>query len=245
MPRGIIAGICTLIVSAFLVLFLNAGIAPGAAGLAKSGEPLLDGFRTLFGTDIARVLAAVAVVGLIASFHTIIFAYGRQIYSLSRAGYFPSALSVTHGTRKTPHVALIAGAAIGLTVMLIIWFTLGAEAGAGAIGGTLLNMAVAGAMLAYFMQGLSYIQLKRRFPHIHRPYVSPFGMAGAGATMLIAAVTLYFQFTDPVFRQGVIGVAIYYAVMMAYFLLVGRHKLILSPEEDFALSKGTKDYKSA
>ncbi|HEV2603480.1 MAG TPA: amino acid permease [Microvirga sp.] len=245
MPRGIIAGICTLIVSAFLVLFLNAGIAPGAAGLAKSGEPLLDGFRTLFGTDIARVLAAVAVVGLIASFHTIIFAYGRQIYSLSRAGYFPSALSVTHGTRKTPHVALIAGAAIGLTVMLIIWFTLGAEAGAGAIGGTLLNMAVAGAMLAYFMQGLSYIQLKRRFPHIHRPYVSPFGMAGAGATMLIAAVTLYFQFTDPVFRQGVIGVAIYYAVMMAYFLLVGRHKLILSPEEEFALSKGTKDYKSA
>jgi ethanolamine permease len=245
MPRGIIAGICTLIVSAFLVLFLNAGIAPGAAGLAKSGEPLLDGFRTLFGTDIARVLAAVAVVGLIASFHTIIFAYGRQIYSLSRAGYFPSALSVTHGTRKTPHVALIAGAAIGLTVMLIIWFTLGAEAGAGAIGGTLLNMAVAGAMLAYFMQGLSYIQLKRRFPHIHRPYVSPFGMAGAGATMLIAAVTLYFQFTDPVFRQGVIGVAIYYAVMMAYFLLVGRHKLILSPEEEFALSKGTTDYKSA
>jgi ethanolamine permease len=48
-----------------------------------------------------------------------------------------------------------------------------------------------------------------------------------------------------VFRQGVIGVAIYYAVMMAYFLLVGRHKLILSPEEEFALSKGTTDYKSA
>jgi ethanolamine permease len=100
-------------------------------------------------------------------------------------------------------------------------------------------------MLAYFMQGLSYIQLKRRFPHIQRPYRSPFGVAGAGATMLIAAVTLYFQFTDPVFRQGVIGVAIYYAVMMAYFLLVGRHKLILSPEEEFALSKGTRDYKSA
>jgi ethanolamine permease len=107
MPKGIIAGICTLIVSAFLVLFLNSGIAPGAAVLAKSGEPLLDGFRTLFGTDIAKILAAVAVIGLIASFHTIIFAFGRQIYSLSRAGYFPSFLSVTHGTRKTPHLALI------------------------------------------------------------------------------------------------------------------------------------------
>jgi ethanolamine permease len=244
MPKGIIAGICTLIVSAFLVLFLNSGIAPGAAGLAKSGEPLLDGFRTLFGTDIAKILAAIAVVGLIASFHTIIFAYGRQIYSLSRAGYFPSFLSITHGTRRTPHVALMAGALIGLTVMLIIWFSVGAEAGASVIGGTLLNMAVAGAMLAYFMQGMSYIQLKRKFPNIARPYVSPFGMAGAGATMLIAALTLCFQFTDPVFRAGVVGVAIYYAVMMAYFLLVGRHKLILSPEEEFALSKGEAAYKS-
>ena len=244
MPKGIIAGICTLIVSAFLVLFLNSGIAPGAAALAKSGEPLLDGFRTLFGTDIAKILAAVAVIGLIASFHTIIFAFGRQIYSLSRAGYFPSFLSVTHGTHKTPHLALIAGAVIGLVVMLIIWFSVGSEAGAGVIGGTLLNMAVAGAMLAYFMQGMSYIQLKRKFPHIERPYVSPFGVAGAGATMVIAAVTLYFQLTDPVFRAGVFGVAIYYAVMMAYFMLIGRHKLILSPEEEFALTKGTAEYKS-
>ena len=244
MPRGIIAGILTLIASAFLVLFLNTGIAPGAVGLGKSGEPLLDGFRTLFGTDIAKILAAVAVIGLIASFHTIIFAFGRQIYSLSRAGYFPSFLSVTHGERKTPHVALVAGAVIGLLVMFVIWFSVGAEAGAAVIGGTLLNMAVAGAMLAYFMQGMSYIVLKKKFPHLNRPYVSPFGTAGAVICMVIAAVTLVFQLTDAVFRAGVIGVAIYYAVMMAYFLVVGRHKLILSPEEEFALTKGQGEYKS-
>ena len=62
--------------------------------------------------------------------------------------------------------------------------------------------------------------------------------------MLIAAVTLYYQFTDPVFRAGVVGVAIYYAIMMAYFLLVGRHKLILSPEEEFAVLKGKSEYRS-
>jgi ethanolamine permease len=244
MPKGIIAGILTLIVSAFCVVFLNSGIAPGAAGVAKSGEPLLDGFRTLFGSDIAKILAAVAVIGLIASFHTIIFAFGRQIYSLSRAGYFPSFLSVTHGTRKSPHVALITGALIGLAVMLIIWFVRGSEAGATVIGGTLLNMAVAGAMLAYFMQGMSYIVLKKKFPQLARPYKSPLGIAGAVVCMAIAAVTLYFQFTDPVFRTAVFGVAIYYAVMMAYFLVHGRHKLILSPEEEFALTKGEAEYKS-
>jgi ethanolamine permease len=244
MPKGIIAGILTLIVSAFLVIFLNTGISPGAAGLAKSGEPLLDGFRTIYGADIAKILAALAVIGLVASFHTIIFAFGRQIYSLSRAGYFPSFLSITHGSRKTPHVALVAGSVMGLVVMMIIWFSVGAEAGASVIGGTLLNMAVAGAMLAYFMQGMSYIVLKKKFPEINRPYKSPFGIAGAAICMIIAAVTLYFQLTDPVFQKGVLGVAIYYAVMMAYFLIHGRHKLILSPEEEFALTKGRSEYKS-
>jgi ethanolamine permease len=244
MPKGIIAGILTLIVSAFLVIFLNTGIAPGAFGIGKSAEPLLDGFRTLFGSGAAKILATLAVIGLIASFHTIIFAFGRQIYSLSRAGYFPSFLSVTHGTRKSPHVALVAGAVAGLTVMMIIWFSQGAEASNAIIGATLLNMAVAGAMLAYFMQGMSYIVLKKKFPHLARPYKSPFGIAGAAICMVIAAVTLYFQLTDPVFQTAVIGVAIYYAIMMAYFLVHGRHKLILSPEEEFALTKGQGEYKS-
>src|SRR5215218_9605455 len=190
MPKGIIAGILTLIASAFLVLFLNTSIAPGAVGLGKSGEPLLDGFRTLFGTDIAKILAAVAVIGLIASFHTIIFAFGRQIYSLSRAGYFPTFLSVTHGTRKTPHVAMITGALVGLAVMLAVWFGVGAEWGSAVIGGTLLNMAVFGAMFSYIMQGVAFILLRRDRPNIERPYRSPLGVPGAAATIGIAAVTL-------------------------------------------------------
>lgn len=32
--------------------------------------------------------------------------------------------------------------------------------------------------------------------------------------------------------------------MMAYFLLVGRHKLILSPEEEFAVLKRKSEYRS-
>jgi Amino acid permease len=139
LPRGILLGILTLIVCAFLTLFLNVGIAPGADALATSGEPVLEGYRTIFGEGVgAKVLGLVAVAGLIASFHTIIFAYGRNIYSLSRAGYFPHWLSLTPGTRKTPHVALIAGAVVGYLVLLILHLL-----GQGAlVGATVLNMAV-------------------------------------------------------------------------------------------------------
>jgi ethanolamine permease len=244
LPRGIILGISTLIVSAFMILWLNSSVANGAFALGKSGEPLLDGFRAIYGDGLAKVLALVAVIGLIASFHTIIYAQGRQIYSLSRAGYFPRWMSITHGTRKTPHLAMLVGAVVALVLMLAIWFGVGAEQGALVIGGTLLNMAVFGAMLSYVMQALSFILLRRNAPHIERPYRSPFGTVGAGLTVIIAVVTLFYQLSDPVYRAGVIGVAIWFALGVVYFAIAGRHKLVLSPEEEFALSKGTSEYKS-
>ena len=86
------------------------------------GSPLLDGFDAIFGTGSAvALLGLLFVIGLVASFFTIIFAYGRNTYSLSRAGYFPQFLSKTHGTRKTPHVALIAGAVVGYAVSYVVY----------------------------------------------------------------------------------------------------------------------------
>lgn len=235
MPIGILAGMGTLLVSAALVLWLNPSIpGVGSHALAKSGEPLLDGFKAIYGEGVAKGLALVALLGLVASFHTIIFAKGRQIYSLSRAGYFPPALSLTHGTRKTPHVAMVAGSLVALAVMFVLWTTLGAERGAAVIGGTLLNMAVFGAMFSYIMQALSFILLRQRRPDIARPYRSPLGVPGAVLTIAIALVTLYFQLSDPVYRGGVLWVALWFAVGIAYFALVGRKRLILSPEEEFA-----------
>lgn len=241
MPRGILAGIFTLIFSAFMVLWLNPSIAGiGAHTLAKSGEPLLDGFKAIYGDGIAKVLALVAVLGLIASFHTIIFAKGRQIYSLSRAGYFPSVLSITHGSRKTPHLAMILGAVVALAVMFVLWFSLGSDKGAAVIGGTLLNMAVFGAMFSYIMQALSFIILRKNMPNIPRPYRSPLGVVGAGLTVVIAVVTLYFQLSDPLYRDGVMWVAVWFAAGITYFALVGRKRLILSPEEEFAMDMADK-----
>ena len=234
MPRGILLGMLTLLVSAGLILWLNPSVAPGAFKLASSGEPLLDGFRATFGSGLAKVLALVACVGLVASFHTILFAQGRQIYSLSRAGYFPRFLSITHPTHRTPHVALVAGSGVALALMLALWFGMGAEKGAAVIQGMLLNMAVAGAMLSYLLQAVSFIVLRRRLPRLARPYRSPLGMTGAVITMVIAATTLVFQLLDPVFVSGVLGVAAWFAIGIAWFAAVGRRRLVLAPEEAFA-----------
>ena len=235
MPKGIMLGMFTLIATGFLVLIINPAIAPGAFKLGSSGEPILDGFRTIYGTGWAKILALFAVAGLVASFHSIIFAFGRQIYSLSRAGYFPHFLSVTDSTHKTPNVALLTGALIGFVVMLVVWFTQGGTEAGAFIGGVLLNMAVFGAMISYFLQAVTFIQLRRKFPNIERPFKSPFGIIGAALTAIIAVVTIYFQLTDPVYQTGVIGVAIWYALTILYFAAYGRKTLVFSPEEEFAV----------
>jgi ethanolamine permease len=237
MPKGIILGMLTLIVSAFMIVWLNPSvIGVGAHKLGTSGEPLLDGFRAIYGTTGVVTLGLIAIVGLIASFHTIVFAMGRQIYSLSRAGYFPSGLSVTHEKYRTPHVAMIVGSVVGLGIMLVMWFALGGETAGSKIGSVLLNMAVFGAMFSYILQAISFILLRQNQPDISRPYVSPLGIPGAIVTIVIGAVTLFYQIKDPNFTQGVLWVVVWFVIAIAYFALVGRHKLILSPEEEFALA---------
>ena len=89
-PRATIWGLNTLVVFAVLILFLNTGVGGGAAEIGTSATPLFDGFKAVFGEGTAAsVLALIGLIGLIASFFTIIYAYGRNTYSLSRAGYFP------------------------------------------------------------------------------------------------------------------------------------------------------------
>ena len=60
-------------------------------------------------------------------------------------------------------------------------------------------------------------------------------MTGAALTVIIALVTIGFQLADPVYRTGVVGVAIWYALAILYFAVRGRKTLILSPEEEFAV----------
>ena len=231
MPRGLWLALVTLVVFAFLTVTLNAGIEPGALLVGRSDEPLLLGFRSIFGPfALAKVLALFACTGLAASFHAIIYAYGRQIYSLSRAGYFPAWLSVTHPRRQTPERALLAGSALGFLVALAIQFA-GQKSPTGAV---LLNMAVFGAVLAYILQMISFLLLRSRFPGILRPYRSPMGRTGAVIAIVIAGTTLVTLFLNPDYRFGVVGALVWMLLGILYFQCYGRRHLVLSPEEEFA-----------
>jgi ethanolamine permease len=84
---------------------------------------------------------------------------------------------------------------------------------------------------------LSYILLRIRLPHIERPYRSPLGVPGAVVALLVALVTLVALFvTDPIYQKVVIGAAVWYGLGLLWFAIYARSKLVLAPEESFALS---------
>ena len=241
-PRGTIWGLHTLVLTGALILLLNSGVDGGAGVIGISGTPLFDGFIGIFGEGFAaEILALFGLIGLVASFFTIIYAYGRNTFSLSRAGYFPKFLSVTHGERNTPHVALIAGAVAGYLVALLVWY-LSRQGGTAAaqVVAALLYMAVFGAVISYALQCLSFILLRVKLPNIERPYRSKWGIPGAAIAGIIAVVSLVTMFTNDDYRPGLYGVAAYYVLGIIYFAIAGRHRLVLSPEEEFALTRGER-----
>lgn len=231
LPGALVWGMYTLIFLSLCTLVVNSGVAGGAVAVGKSSAPLVDGLKAAFGEGPLTVaLTVAALAGLIASFHTIIYGYGRVLFSLSRAGYFPRWISVTSKSH-TPARALILGAVVGLACTATIQI-----AGQGVVGAALLNMAVFGAVISYALVMSSYIKLKISRPDLQRPYKSPLGIWGAAVGIALAILALFACFSDPAYQPGIWGVAIFLIAAILYFLFYSRaHLVAQAPEEEAAL----------
>ncbi|RZQ59253.1 ethanolamine permease [Amycolatopsis suaedae] len=223
MPRGIIVAMGVLVVFAALILVL----APGGAGskaIATSNNPLVDAVKGAYGGDtwLSQLVNYVGLAGLVASFFSIIYAYSRQLFALSRAGYLPRWLSRT-GRRKTPHLALIVPGTIGFVLATVT-----------RDGALLINIAVFGATVSYVLLNLSHIVLRRREPDLERPYRTPGGVVTTGISLVLALAAVVATFLVDVVAAGIMG-AIFVAAL-AYFWFYSRHHLVASvPEEEFAV----------
>lgn len=224
MPRGLITAMVVLAVFAFTILLA----APGAAGadaIQKSSSPLVDALASGRaygeGNILSTFINVVGLLGLIASFFSIIFAYSRQTFALSRAGYLPKILSVT-GNRRTPYLALIVPGIIGFVMAVMNQ------------GDLLILVAVFGATISYALMMLSHIVLRFKEPDLERPYRTPGGVVTTGIAFVLALVAMAAGFlVEPRVLWVTLGV---YVVAIAYFGLYSRHHIVGSaPEEEFAL----------
>ncbi|WP_258069996.1 ethanolamine permease [Arthrobacter sp. SX1312] len=223
MPRGIIVAMLLLLVFGALMLFLVPGAA-GAEAMGQSDSPLPEALRAAAGGDsaLADFVNYAGLAGLVASFFSIVYAYSRQLFALSRAGYLPRVLSLT-SKRHTPWVALIVPGTIG--------FLLAALTGN---GGLLINIAVFGATVSYVLLNLSHILLRFREPGLERGYRTPGGVVTTGIALVLAVIALVATFFVDILAASI--TAAIFLGALAYFWFYSRHHLVASaPEEEFAL----------
>lgn len=228
LPRGLIGSMLILASFALLILFLGPGAA-GADTLKDSGAPLVDALIAVYGenTWLASFVNFVGLAGLIASFFSIIYAYSRQIFALSRAGYLPKKLSLTN-SNKAPYLALIVPGSIGFLLSLT------------GEGDLLILMAVFGATISYVLMMASHIKLRLSRPDLPRPYKTPGGIMTSGIALVLAFFAVIAGLmVDPKVWFMAAGI---YIVFILYFVIFSRHHLVSgTPEEEFAEIQAASD----
>ncbi|NRC16229.1 ethanolamine permease [Pseudomonas aeruginosa] len=221
LPRGLIGAMLVLLAFAALILVVGPGAA-GAKELMGSGNPLVEALESAYkgSTWMSQFVNLVGLAGLIASFFSIIYAYSRQIFALSRAGYLPRSLSLTN-RKKAPVLALVVPGVIGFGLSLT------------GQGDLLILVAVFGATISYVLMMAAHITLRIRRPDMQRPYRTPGGILTSGVALALACVAVVAGFlVDP---RVVVGAVAIYAVLIGYFALYSRHHLVSgTPEEEFA-----------
>jgi ethanolamine permease len=161
-PKGYILGIATLVLLALGVMILTGGIT-NWKNLSAIDYPLPESIGIVLGKEssLTKIFAGIGLFGLIASFHSIIMTYSRQIFSLSRDKYLPSFLCRLHPRFSTPYWALLVGGIIGIIAILS--------------GKTneLIIFSVLGAVVMYIISMISLFVLRKTAPAMERPFIAP------------------------------------------------------------------------
>jgi ethanolamine permease len=184
MPRGVIAALATLLLTAMTVLVC----APGAGGLEAVGnadDPLYAAITAThaFGADslLNWVVGGGAVFGLIATFFSLVYSSSRQLYAMARDGHFFAPLART-GKRGTPIAALLTIAAIGLPVSMLP-------------AQKVLLAIVLLLSLCYVIIFAAYLRIRLSNPNATRPFSVPCGplVACIGMALTLVVIAACFQ----------------------------------------------------
>lgn len=219
-PKGIIGAMVFLLFTALLVVLLIPGAA-GAQAMGASAVPLVDALNATGNSQLATVVNVLGLVGLIASFFSIIYGYSRLVFALSRAGYLPQSLSVTT-ERKVPARALIVPGVLGFAASL------------SGEGDLMLAMAVVGATVSYALMALSHIMLRVKQPELVRPYKTPGGVFTSGIALLLSLIALTGVYAfDP---RAFFYTLILFVIGAAYYFGYSKNHLVAkTAEEEFAM----------
>lgn len=189
---GFGSAIVTLVILCIITFFSSIGVAgwesvvfpPGSDVASDSPLPLALSYSVGEASLLYKVVSFIGLFGLVASFHGIILASGRSTYEFGKVGYAPRFLGSIHPKFKTPHKALLINMLIGIVAL----FT----------GRTveIITIACFGALTLYMISMVSLLVLRKKEPHLERPFKVPFYplspiVALIFASIAFIAITIY------------------------------------------------------
>jgi ethanolamine permease len=240
-PRGLVWAQLTLIVLVVLT-WLFACAALDAQELAASVRVNADGTTEEVPVDypLAKVIRSIpvgqspvllygfgmiALFGMIASYHGMVYGTSRQAFALGRAGYLPAFLGQVHSQRRTPIPALLVCSLLTAGfVVANLWFK---DAIAVAVLVSTLT-----ALLWYILAMGCLFLLRRREPSLFQTYRAPLQRVLPVTVLLLSGFAVYVY---SVINIKVIPLtALLYALGLAYYWFWAQERIQKAAPEELA-----------
>ncbi len=198
-PLGYLSGIATLVLLALGVMLAAGGVGDWKV-LSNLDYPIPAAVEMALGkaNPWVKTFAGIGLFGLVASLNGIVLGASRQVFAVARAGLLPPSLA-----RLNRHG--VPDRSVGFTTLvgLIAIFS----------GRTseLITLSALGAVCMYFIAMASLMVLRKKEPHLPRPFQAPlypvFPAIAGGLSLLSAAAIVFFNQMLTLIFLGICSVA--------------------------------------
>ena len=168
-PLAMVTGVCTI----FVVDVLFGWGATHYADLgemAASSIPHVVGATAIFGAAGGLIMTVVTIFASFSTGNSYLAAIPRMLYGLANEGLLPAWFAKVSRRSRVPWAGMLVTAGCMASVLL---YSTVSEGGIDLIL-SLVSIACTTWLLSYIIAQVDVIVLRRRFPHVRRPFKTPF-----------------------------------------------------------------------
>ena len=231
MPKAMIGGSVYMYILYLVVPIALISLPPGTAALAIAAHPFADAFQALFPTISRFTALGVTSIQAFATVLPWLFAFNRQVFSLSRKGFIPQVFSRISST-GVPYTALLFCCLFGYAIVLML-----IQANNPQLVTIILNISIMSTLLLYIAINVIFIKLRFSMSDHERKFKSVFGLWGPAYSIAVYVVSFIFLIWGVYDTIG-ISIAVFVAVIflwMLYFYFVSRKNIVLDNDEKNAI----------
>jgi amino acid transporter len=210
LPRAMIGGLAAIFAAQMIFAVGSAFMVPRQV-LAASATPHLDYALATFGPSAKPGFAGLAVIASASLINTVLAAVPRMLWGMAENGQVFPILKYLHPRFGTPVIGIVFVAS--LPIVGLLW----ARGDTNAILPLMIAASVAW-LLAYIVAQISLIILRRRYPHVHRPFRVP----GYPVVPVLAIVGMIYVVAHSAPTPAMASqIAAYTGIVLAVFAVIG------------------------